>query len=500
MWSNSLAARLIAITLWLSATNGSAETSNTLAEHGWRVPGWSEIVNVLLLKDYNTRVVALGTMMLGLAAGVVGPFMLLRKRALAADAMSHATLPGICVAFLIMVAAGGSGKWLPGLLLGAAVSGVLGMLVVLAIRDGTRIKEDTALGIVLSSFFGLGIALLGVIQKTSAGNVAGLESFIYGKTASMLASDAYLMSGAALLSFLVAALFFKEFSLVCFDDDFSQSLGWSVRFLDILMILLTVAVAIVGLQAVGLILIIAFLIIPPAAARFWTHRIRSMVAISALIGGWSGLTGAALSALQPGLPAGAVIVLVTGLAFAISLFFGRARGVFWRAWEFRQLSRKISQQHLLRALYEHAEQGHEERELTVEQAKVRSANLRQLLHARSWSGRELRRALRQSMDERLIVEPRGGEFYLSERGLREATRVVTNHRLWEIYLITHADIAPSHVDRDADQIEHVIGTRMVEELKALLRAEQLAHAHAVPPSPHKLLELPSSLKSANSTP
>ena len=137
-----------------------------------RWPGWDQLLRVATLQDPNTRVVVTGTMLLGLAAGIVGTYMLLRRRALVGDALSHATLPGIRIAFMVMVAGGGAGKFLPGLLLGAAATGLLGVGAIIVITRLTRIKEDAALGIVLSVSFGLGISILGIIQKMDTGSAA----------------------------------------------------------------------------------------------------------------------------------------------------------------------------------------------------------------------------------------------------------------------------------------------------------------------------------------
>ena len=158
------------------------------------VPTWAQWRRLLLLEDYNTRVVLLGTTLLGLAAGAVGNFTLLRKRALMGDALSHAMLPGVGLAFVLVTLGGGDGKSLPLLLAGAALTGVLGLAAILFIRNATRLKEDAALGIVLSVFFGAGIAVLGVAHQMKTGHAAGLESFIYGKAASMGALDAELIS------------------------------------------------------------------------------------------------------------------------------------------------------------------------------------------------------------------------------------------------------------------------------------------------------------------
>jgi manganese/zinc/iron transport system permease protein len=441
------------------------------------LPDLGELFAVLTLRDYNTRVVVIGVSLLGLAAGVIGSFLLLRKRALLGDALSHATLPGIGVAFLLMSAAGGDGKWLPGLLAGASVSGALGVLCILAITRLSRIKEDAALGIVLSVFFGLGMVLLGIIQRQQTGNAAGLQSFIYGKTASMLLSDAWWIAGvAAAVSFLCVALF-KEFALLCFDSGYARTQGWPAGWLDVALMAGVVAVTVIGLQAVGLILIIALLVIPAAAARFWTNHLPTMLAAAAAIGALSGYVGASISALTPRLPAGAVIVLMAGAIFGVSLLLGPARGVLVRWRENRRLTRRVRRQHLLRALHE-----------LTEEADLHSGGvvaIRQLREARAWSHAELERELVGASRDELIDRCGADGVALTPSGAAAAWRIVRNHRLWELFLITHADIAPSHVDRDADEVEHVLEPDMITELESLLAVR---HPDlALPASPHRLV-------------
>lgn len=429
---------------------------------------WSHLTRVLSLSDYNTRVVVLGTTALGTACGLIGSFMLLRKRALMADAVSHATLPGIGLAFIFMVSQGGDGKWLPGLLFGALASGLLGMGLVLAVRNATRIKEDAALGIVLSVFFGMGVAILGLIQKMKQGSAAGLESFIYGKTASMLASDAYLIGFVAVLSLGICFLLFKEFTLLCFDQDYGASQGFPVGFLDVLLMTLVVVVTVIGLQAVGLILVIALLIIPPASARFWTEKLAHMSLLAALFGALGSAIGALASALVPKLPAGAVIVMTNSIFFGFSLAFGSARGLFVRARDHWMLTQKVSHQHLMRALIE-----------IEEDTGDSTVPFDKLFRARSWSNAQLRRHLARAKRQNYL-HSQGAGFLLTEEGRSVARRVVRNHRLWELYLIHYADIAPSHVDRDADQVEHVLDPETIDRLEELLKLDRPT------PSPHPL--------------
>lgn len=454
----------------------------SLADNGVDWPAPAEVWRVITLRNYNTRLVVLSTATLGIASGLIGTFLLLRKRSLMGDALSHACLPGIGVMFILMTMLGGTGKSLPGLLLGATVTGVGGVALVMLIRNTTRIKDDAAMGIVLSVFFGLGVAVLGMVQTMPGASAAGLEFFIYGKTASMVQQDFTLICAVALIVMALSVLLIKEFTLLCFDEGFADAQGWPVHMLDVLMLALVALVTVVGLQAVGLILIIAFLITPAAAARFWTNDLRRMLILAAVIGGLSGWLGASISALLPRLPAGAVIVLVAATVFIISMVFGSSRGVLLRFIAHRRLRRKVGRQHLLRSIYEILESRHPSNESGIANLSI---DYKQLLDHRSWSRARLQRLIAVAKREDHVDYCDGKRVCLSESGFGEAARITRNHRLWEMYLISHADIAPGHVDRDADTVEHVLGPEMVRQLEAELarRGKPLA----VPPSPHELL-------------
>ena len=445
------------------------------------MPELADIWNVLFLRDYNTRLVVICTMLLGCACGLMGGFLLLRKRSLMGDTLSHATLPGVGLSFMLAVALGGDGKSLPILLAGAAITGVIGCAAVLFIREQTRIKDDAAMGIVLSVFFGAGVAILGVIQTMPEGSAAGLESFIYGKTASMVMSDFQILVLVTICVITCSLLLFKEFRLLCFDENFAAALGWPVKFLDILLLALITAVTVAGLQAVGLILIIAFLITPAAAARFWTNQLDRMLVLSALIGAASGWLGASLSAFIPRLPAGAVIVLVAALFFVVSMLIGTERGVMIRFLRQSQLKKRIGRQHLLRALYEILEGGR-----VTEELNIRTVPFRQIRGRRTWSDTQLRDYIRRAYNDGLVEAPnKVDSILLTKTGLAEAAQVTRNHRLWEMYLIEYADVATSRVDRDADMVEHILGEKMVTRLEDKLQAYRSAGS-LVPQSPHPI--------------
>jgi manganese/zinc/iron transport system permease protein len=457
-------------------------------------------MRTLLLQDHNTRVVLLATTLLGLAAGAVGSFTLLRRRALMGDALSHAMLPGIGLAFLWAPAIGVDGKSLPVLLGGAALTGTLGTLTILLIRHQTRLKEDAALAIVLSVFFGAGLAILGLVQQAQGGHAAGLESFILGKTASITSGDARWigLAGAAVVALL--ALGFKELKLLCFDEGYAASRGFSTLGLDVALMSAVVLITVVGLQAVGLILMIALLVIPAATARFWIGGTLAMTVLSSLIGAVSSLSGALLSALTPEMPSGAAIVLAAAGFFFVSLIIGTKRGVLIRVIHRRTVRRRTDRHHILRGIYELLEVQTAAQQGNMLDSPQRSAGkfavaAQDLLALRTWSAARMYRALRRCERDALL-RYRDGLIELTEQGWAEAQRVTREHRLWELYLIQHAEVAPGRVDRDAERIEHVLEPEMIRHLEQLLR--QSRGALAVPGSPHRLDTIAAGEPSANS--
>ena len=277
-----------------------------------------------LLFDYTIRNVALGAAIIGVVGGVLGSFAILRRQGLFGDALAHATLPGVCVAFML------SGAKAPVVLLsGAALSAGLGALLILTIVSRTRIKQDAALGIVLSVFFGAGTVLLTYIGRSGSGDQSGLDRFIFGQAATIVRDDVVTMGILAALALLVVALLFKEFKLLSFDPAFAASLGFPVGMLNVLLTLLIVVAVIVGIQAVGVVLMAAMLIIPAAAARQWTDRLGAMVVISGFFGAFSGVSGALVSATGANLPTGPLIVLSAAVLLVLSLFLGRSQGFLW---------------------------------------------------------------------------------------------------------------------------------------------------------------------------
>lgn len=275
-----------------------------------------------LLNDYTFQTVALGSAILGVISGILGSFAVLRKQSLLGDGVSHSALPGVVMAFVLT-----GSKDTEILLLGALLSGLFATLLILSIVKHTRIKFDSALALVMSVFFGLGLVLLTYVQKIPNSNQAGLKRFIFGQASTLLQRDVYLMLICAVLLLTLVLLFWKEFKLYIFDGEYAISLGFPAHKLNLLLSFMIVMSIIIGLQTVGVILMSAMLIAPAVAARQWTDRFGIMVVLSALFGGLSGIFGTIASSLTAKLPTGPVIVIIISCIVIISLLLAPRRGI-----------------------------------------------------------------------------------------------------------------------------------------------------------------------------
>ena len=256
-----------------------------------------------------------GTMLLGIAAGITGTFSFLQKQSLVGDAAAHAALPGIALAFLLT-----GQKELPILMLGAGITSALSVYCIQWIVSLSKLKADAAIGLVLTVFFGIGVVFLTVVNRSPLGNQSGLNNFIFGKAATMTKADLMWLFISATIIIVVSLLLYKEWKLLIFDPVYAKGIGLPIEALKATLTVLIVMTIVTGIQAVGVILMSALLIIPAASAKLWTKKLSSMLVLSAIIGGISGITGTFISAMRTGLSTGPIIVLVAAAIFFISYF------------------------------------------------------------------------------------------------------------------------------------------------------------------------------------
>ncbi|AEI42254.1 metal ABC transporter permease [Paenibacillus mucilaginosus] len=289
-----------------------------------------------MFRDPNAQWILLGSMLLGLSSGVLGSFAYLRKQSLMGDALAHAALPGVCIAFMLT-----GTKSIFFFLIGAVIAGLAATFGIGYVTRHTRIKQDSALGIVLSVFFGLGIVLLTKIQHGGSGNQSGLDKFLFGQAASMVHRDVVTMAIVAVLLVLVCTLLFKEFKLLSFDQGFAKGIGLPVAFLDQFMMFLIVVAVVVGIQTVGVVLMSALLITPAVSARYWTERLGVMVALSGAFGAVSGFLGTWISGAANNLPTGPLSVLSATALFVVSVLFAPRRGLVAKLLERAAVKKEI---------------------------------------------------------------------------------------------------------------------------------------------------------------
>lgn len=414
--------------------------------------------------SFTARNVLIGATLLGTVGGVVGCFALLRRQSLLGDALAHAALPGVCLAFLWT----GTKDPLP-LAAGALVAGVVGALVILGVVRWSRIKEDSGIGIVLSVFFGLGIVLLTYIQRLPSGNQSGLDKYLFGQAATLMERDLRVMAVLAAVVAVTLGLLYKELSLVTFDRAFAESLGLPVRTLEVVLTVLLVLVVVVGLQTVGVVLIVATLVTPAAAARQWTDSLGVMLLLAGTIGGASGAAGALASAGAAHLPTGPTIVLVASAVLVASLLLAPRRGLL-QAWlRERRVARRIRRENLLKDLYRLEEQGGRE-----------YVSMPHLMGLRGVPARRLE-AKARGLAAAGLLERRGDGLRLTGAGRTEAAEVVRRHRLWELYLTRRLELAHDHVHRDAEAMEHALTEADVDRLEELLgHPEEDPHGRPIP--------------------
>ena len=367
-----------------------------------------------LFFDYTLRTVALGAATLGIVSGALGTYAVLRGQSLIGDAISHAALPGIALAFLL------TGSKAPlVLVVGAALAGWIGTLAVMAIVRRSRVPFDAALGIVLSVFFGFGLVLLVTIQRLPGGNQAGLDKFLFGQAAALVTADVLVMAALGAVALGTTLLFWKEFKLLSFDPAFGAALGFPMRRLDVVMTTLLVIAIAIGLQTVGVVLMSALIIAPAAAARQWTDRLGLMMGIAAFFGALAGVSGAVVSATTARVPTGPTIVLCAGVLVVVSLLFAPDRGLaaaWWRAQRNRTNLREIG---VLEDLYtltlQHPENPYHPHAV---------ATLQTMTPTPESVGPGL-----ESLAERGLVEPSGEQWALTASGLAAARAFARNTKL-----------------------------------------------------------------------
>ena len=394
--------------------------------------------------------VVIGTVCIAVGAALVGTFTYLRKQSLVGDAVAHSILPGVCFAFIL------SGTKNPlYLILGAFVSGWISVLVIEWTTHKTKLKPDTAIAFVLTFFFAIGAMLLSYIQNSGNAAQSGLNQFLFGKAASIGKDDIWIFLSIGLILLVMITMFFKTFKLISFNPEFAKSIGVKVRAYEVLLSSLTVLSIASGIQAVGVVLMAALLITPATIARQWTHNLRLMVVLAILFASFSGVFGAYISYTAPSMPTGPWIVVVLSSFAIISVFIAPKRGVISRILNQIRNRQKIRRENLLKAIYH-----------CMEEDETQTISSSRIIEKRKFATLEFERGMRNLQAESWVLRS-GNDWSFTEKGEKEAKRIVRLHRLWEMYLTERMNFSSDHIHSAAESIEHII----TPEIEAALEKE-----------------------------
>ena len=422
---------------------------------------WNQIAAYFTNEYYTFWLVSVGAGIICFSAGTVGTFTYLRKRALMGDVVSHAVLPGVAISFMLTEV-----KDPTYFLIGATISGLLSVWIVDYVQSKSKLKPDTILALTLSVFFGIGIVLLTKIQHDGNAAQSGLDSFLFGKAASMSVDDVRLFSVIALINSFCIIFFLRAFTLISFDENYAKGIGFNVKLVKLFLAFLTVVTIAIGIQSVGIVLMAALLITPASGARFLTNSILKMILYAGFIAFTSGFLGVLISSCGTNMPTGPWIVVVLSSFTTLAIFLGKEKGVIARM-RVRKLNQiKINNENILKTLYKISDKGENsinQRQLT-EQLLNNNAN------------KTLNR-----LEKDQIISRINGMIVLNYKGKIAARDVIRKHRLWEIYLSKYFQLEADHLHDDAEGIEHIITPEIEKHLITLLdRPEKDPHQSEIP--------------------
>ncbi len=405
----------------------------------------------LLPLPYTDAVVATGAAVLGLLAGVIGVLAVLRQRALVGDALSHAALPGVAIAFLLVGAKDASS-----LLVGAALAGLVGAVTIVAIERTSRIRPDAAIGVVLSGFFSVGIVLLTHIASTDNANQAGLQDYLFGQAAGLVERDVTIFAVLTAATLLLVALAYRPLKTTLFDAGFAGTLGLPVRALELAMTALLVVAVVVGLRTVGAILMVAMIVVPAAAARQFTVRLAPMLALAGAIGAGVGVAGSLVSTGTQ-TPTGPVIVLIGVTIVILALALAPGRGIVWRSRKLRRDRRRLLVENVLLDL-----------ETALHAGPPPTAD--ELSRASGRPPRALVRALRD-LDRAGLLEREGDRLHLSEAGAAAAHSLLERRELWSAWLEHGSELELADArEPDPTDVRRSLGDEAADRLRSLAAA------------------------------
>lgn len=433
------------------------------------------------LTDPVLQAPTIGSMLMCLSSALMGVISFLRKRSLLGEALSHATYPGVALSVLFMAVFFPSSEegLALAILIGGFLTSLLGLWAIEKLERRFHVKNDAALCLILSLFFGVGVLIASRLQTTHALWYKTAQIFLYGQAATMTNVHIYLYAVLAIVLSAVLLLLYPRIQMAIFDRNFSKAVGVSVRSVDALLFFLLVLAIVIGIRSVGVVLMAGMLIAPAVAARQLSHRLWVVFILAGTIGALSGFLGNYLSVEIPSwgeerfsLPTGPMILLSASAICLLCLLFAPQNGLLSRALRILRFRQQCRGENLLKSLWRHKEE-----------AEVRSREIRQ---EQALSFLQMYLLVAHLKRQGWIEEKAKNKLKLTKEGRLRAARIVRFHRLWEAYLVFLGHGAEK-VHRSAEEMEHIITPELERELEELLGNPQAdPHAQPIPPKEHTL--------------
>lgn len=377
---------------------------------------------------------------IGISCGLIGTYIMLRRMSLIGDALAHAVLPGVVVSFMV------AGKSEVALFIGAVVSGILTVLLIGFVNRNSKIKEDTSIGIIFTGAFALGILLVSQLKQVHI----DLSSYLFGDVLGVSTGDITLSMIIMVVIILCIVLFYKQLLLTSFDPTMAMTIGISTTLVHYMLMTLLSMSIVAGLQSVGVILIIAMLITPPATAYLLSNNLKKILLLSAMFGTISAITGLYLS-YHFNFASGASIVLVAVALFMLAFLFSPKEGVVTKLIRRRSASKMVLIEDVIKLSYRFKD----------EPGKTELVD--KIANELGISNSRVEAAIKTLIGKDLMLRT-NGTYNLTDEGVKYALRLVRTHRLWETYITNKNVVDIEHIHPEAEKVEHVLTEDMVDEL------------------------------------
>lgn len=428
--------------------------------------------------DPLLRAPTIASMLICLTTALIGVLVFLRKESLLGESLSHATYPGVGLGLLFssLFISSESSFMSVFVLLFAGVTSLFALFCIRVLQKRLRVPADASLGLVLALFFGIGVTIASRMQFTHTTLYRQGQLYLYGQTATMTDEHILIYAVLLLVVALTVFLFYKELLTLTMDPQFADTIGMKTSLLNGIVAFLTVGAIIIGIRSVGVVLVSAMLIAPAASARALTQSFKQMLLIASLLGALAALIGTILSlelsytlyALfpeeKPSIPAGPMIVLVSGGISLLCFAFSPTTGLVTRAIRSFKFRTKRREENCLKAIWKKG-------------GTVKTSDLIDF-----GTHRQIFRVMRLLKREGWVKPLGHGEYKLTSDGTKRAKHIVRLHRLWELYLVEYLGIGKERVHCSAAEIEHILTPDVERQLNTLLHNPKLDPHHQPIPS------------------